>query len=39
LSFEPDGIIWRLIAPLKDIAKTGASDPLSPEVSGEAASD
>jgi PAS domain S-box-containing protein len=39
LSFEPDGVRWRLIAPLKDIAKTGASDPLSPEVSGEAASD
>ncbi len=38
LSFEPDGVIWRLIAPLKDIAKTGASDPLSPEVSGKTAS-
>ncbi len=23
LSFEPDGVIWRLIAPLKDIVKTG----------------
>jgi PAS domain S-box-containing protein len=38
LSFEPDGVIWRLIAPLKDIAKTGASDPPSSEVSGEAVS-
>jgi hypothetical protein len=38
LSFEPDGVIWRLIAPLKDIAKTGASDPTSSEVSGEAVS-
>jgi PAS domain S-box-containing protein len=38
LSFEPDGVIWRLIAPLKDIAKTGAGDPPSSEVSGEAAS-
>ena len=39
LSFEPDGVIWRLIAPLKDIAKTGASDPLSPGLSGEAGSE
>ncbi|HZZ23466.1 MAG TPA: HWE histidine kinase domain-containing protein [Roseiarcus sp.] len=39
LSFEPDGVIWRLIAPLKDIAKTGASDPLSPGASGEAGSE
>ena len=29
LSFEPDGVIWRLIAPLKDIVKTGTSDPHS----------
>jgi two-component sensor histidine kinase len=38
LSFEPDGVIWRLIAPLKDIVKTGTSDPLSLERSGEVAS-
>jgi PAS domain S-box-containing protein len=38
LSFEADGVIWRLVAPLKDMTKTGTSDPLSPEVSGEAAS-
>jgi PAS domain S-box-containing protein len=38
LSFESDGVIWRLIAPLKDIAKSGASDPLSPERSDEVAS-
>ena len=38
LSFESDGIIWRLIAPLKDIAKSGASDPLPPERSNEVAS-
>ena len=29
LSFEPDGVIWRLIAPLKDIVKTGTGDPQS----------
>ena len=38
LSFEPDGVIWRLIAPLKDIVKTGTSDPLPSERSGEVAS-
>src|ERR1700733_3561630 len=38
LSFESDGVIWRLIAPLKDIAKSGASDPLPPERSNEVAS-
>jgi hypothetical protein len=38
LSFEPDGVIWRLIAPLKDIVKAGTSDPLSSEPSGEVAS-
>jgi PAS domain S-box-containing protein len=39
LSFEPDGVVWRLIAPLKDIVKTGTSDPLSSERSAEVASD
>ena len=24
LSFEPDGVIWRLVAPLKDVVKAGA---------------
>ena len=38
LSFEPDGVVWRLIAPLKDIVKTGTSDPLPSERSGEVAS-
>ncbi len=38
LRFEPDGVIWRLTAPLKDIAITGTSDPLSPERSGEVVS-
>jgi PAS domain S-box-containing protein len=39
LSFEPDGVVWRLIAPLKDIVKTGTSDPLSSERSAEVVSD
>jgi PAS domain S-box-containing protein len=39
LSFEPDGVVWRLIAPLKDIVKTGTSDPLSSERSAEVASE
>jgi two-component sensor histidine kinase len=39
LSFEPDGVRWRLIALLKDIVKTGASDPPSSERPAEAASD
>ena len=38
LSFEPDGVVWRLIAPLKDIVKTGTSDPLSSERPAEVAS-
>jgi PAS domain S-box-containing protein len=37
LNFEPDGVTWRLIAPLKDIAKTGASDSPYSDVSDEAA--
>jgi hypothetical protein len=37
LSFEPDGVKWRLIAPLKDIVKTGISDPSSSEWSAEVA--
>jgi hypothetical protein len=39
LSFEPDGVIWRLIAPLKDVVKTGATDPHHSERSVEVASD
>ncbi len=39
LSFEPDGVTWRLIAPLKDVVKTGASDPLDSDPPAEAASD
>jgi PAS domain S-box-containing protein len=38
LSFEPDGVIWRLIAPLKDVLKPGISDALSSEKSTEVAS-
>ena len=39
LSFEPDGVIWRLVAPLKDIVKAGTSDPQSSERSVEVVSD
>lgn len=39
LSFEPDGVRWRLIAPLKDIVKTGTSDPPPSERSVEVAPD
>jgi two-component sensor histidine kinase len=39
LSFEADGVIWRLIAPLKDVIKTGAADPHHSEPSAEVASD
>jgi PAS domain S-box-containing protein len=39
LSFEPDGVRWRLIALLKDIVKTGTGDPSSSERSAEVASD
>jgi PAS domain S-box-containing protein len=39
LSFEPDGVTWRLIASLKDIVKTGPADPLSSEPWAEVASD
>jgi hypothetical protein len=39
LSFEPDGVIWRLIAPLKDVVKTGIGDPHHSEPSAEVASD
>ena len=39
LSFEPDGVIWRLIAPLKDVVKTGTGDPHHSEPSVEVASD
>ncbi len=38
LSFEPDGVTWRLIAPLKDIVKTEPGDPLSSEPWAEVAS-
>ncbi len=39
LSFERDGVKWRLIAPLKDIVKSGMTDPASPERSAEVASE
>ena len=39
LSFQPDGVRWRLIAPLKDIVKTGTSDPPPSERSVEVAPD
>jgi two-component sensor histidine kinase len=39
LSLEPEGVIWRLIAPLEDIIKTGPGHPLSPERSAEVASE
>ncbi len=37
LSFDPEGVKWNLIAPLKDIVKTGISDPPSSERSAEVA--
>jgi PAS domain S-box-containing protein len=39
LSFDPDGVTWRLIASLKDIVKTGPADPLPSEPWAEVASD
>jgi PAS domain S-box-containing protein len=39
LSLDPDGVIWRLIAPLEDIIKTGTGDSPSSERSAGAASD
>ena len=39
LSFEPDGVIWRLIAPLKDVVKTGTADPHHSEPLAEVATD
>jgi PAS domain S-box-containing protein len=39
LSFEADGVVWRLVAPLKDVVKTGTSDPHHSEPSAEVASD
>jgi PAS domain S-box-containing protein len=39
LSFKPDGVIWRLIGPLKDIVETGPRDPLSSEPAAKVASD
>jgi len=39
LTFEPDGVNWRLLAPLKDVVKTGASEPPSSVRSAEAASE
>jgi two-component sensor histidine kinase len=35
LGFENDGVTWRLIAALKDVAKTGISDPRFPGSSGQ----
>ena len=39
LSFEADGVIWRLIAPLKDVVKAGAADPQHSEPLAEVAPD
>ena len=39
LSFEPDGVTWRLIASLKDIVKTGPADPLPSNPWAEVTSD
>ena len=39
LSFEADGVVWRLVAPLKDVVKTGTSDPHHSEPSAGVASD
>ena len=39
LSFEADGVIWRLIAPLKDVVKTGTGDPHHSQLSAEVAPD
>jgi PAS domain S-box-containing protein len=39
LSFEVDGVEWRLVAPLKDVVKTGSGDPRSPTPAGQAAPD
>ena len=38
LSFETGGVIWRLVAPLKDVAKAEISDPKASEPSREVAS-
>lgn len=37
LSFEAGGVEWRLIAPLKDVVKTGSGELRSPALSAEAA--
>jgi two-component sensor histidine kinase len=37
LSFAVDGVIWRLVAPLKEIVKSGASDARSAAAPGQAA--
>ncbi len=38
LSFEPEGVVWRLVAPLKDVVNAEASDPAQSEPSASAAS-
>jgi two-component sensor histidine kinase len=38
LSFEVDGVVWRLIAPLKEVVKTGSSDTRSPAPADQVAS-
>ena len=38
LSFEVDGVVWRLIAPLKDVVKSAGGDSRPPPPSGQAAS-
>jgi two-component sensor histidine kinase len=39
LNFHPDGVIWRLIGPLKDVVETGPRDPLSSEPAAKAVLD
>jgi PAS domain S-box-containing protein len=39
LSFDVDGVTWRLVAPLKEVVKTGSGDPQSPAPLGQVASD
>jgi PAS domain S-box-containing protein len=37
LSFEVEGVVWRLIAPVKDVVRTGSGDSGPPAPSGQAA--
>jgi len=38
LSFEVEGVVWRLVAPLKEVVKAGSSDHRSPAPADEVAS-